>query len=192
MPTVEDVVGAERRIRRNCVRRCKRAHWQSGTARRNGHRTDRDTRTVRSRPIVLYSCVDSWLDGRHRNSRSRKNDAPVGIYRRQRFRRCLRNKSDGGWRLGPDGIWYHIERNQQMFSDLNRTVQKTSRSLDILYDHRDPMNRVTLGVSTGAVLVSASSAINYFFGFAFVLLESAVSIRATSRRNKRKRLGCSS
>jgi DNA sulfur modification protein DndB len=42
-----------------------------------------------------------------------------------------------------------IERNQQMFSDLNRTVQKTSRSLDILYDHRDPMNRVTLGVANG-------------------------------------------
>jgi DNA sulfur modification protein DndB len=43
-----------------------------------------------------------------------------------------------------------IERNQQMFSDLNRTVQKTSRSLDILYDHRDPMNRVTIAVSHGA------------------------------------------
>jgi len=41
----------------------------------------------------------------------------------------------------------NIERNQQMFSDLNRTVQKTSRSLDILYDHRDPMNRVTLAVA---------------------------------------------
>lgn len=41
-------------------------------------------------------------------------------------------------------------RDQQMFSDLNRTVQKTSRSLDILYDHRDPMNQVTLAVA-GAV-----------------------------------------
>jgi DNA sulfur modification protein DndB len=41
----------------------------------------------------------------------------------------------------------NIERNQQMFSDLNRTVQKTSRSLDILYDHRDPMNRVTMAVA---------------------------------------------
>ncbi len=40
-----------------------------------------------------------------------------------------------------------IERNQQMFSDLNRTVQKTSRSLDILYDHRDPMNRITQEVA---------------------------------------------
>ena len=34
-----------------------------------------------------------------------------------------------------------------MFSDLNRTVQKTSRSIDILYDHRDPLNQVTLGVT---------------------------------------------
>jgi DNA sulfur modification protein DndB len=41
----------------------------------------------------------------------------------------------------------NLERNQQIFSDLNRTVHKTSRSLDILYDHRDPMNRVTQGVA---------------------------------------------
>jgi DNA sulfur modification protein DndB len=41
----------------------------------------------------------------------------------------------------------NLERNQQMFSDLNRTVQKTSRSLDILYDHRDPLNLITLAVA---------------------------------------------
>lgn len=40
-----------------------------------------------------------------------------------------------------------IDRNQQVFSDLNRTVQKTSRSLDILYDHRDPMNTIAIAVS---------------------------------------------
>jgi DNA sulfur modification protein DndB len=40
-----------------------------------------------------------------------------------------------------------LRRNQQMFSDLNRTVQKTSRSLDILYDHRDPMNEITLNIA---------------------------------------------
>jgi len=45
-----------------------------------------------------------------------------------------------------------IERNQQMFSDLNRTVQKTSRSLDILYDHRDPMNRITQEVATAVAV----------------------------------------
>ena len=36
------------------------------------------------------------------------------------------------------------QRNQQIFSDLNRTVQKTSKSLDILYDSRLPINRITL------------------------------------------------
>jgi DNA sulfur modification protein DndB len=40
-----------------------------------------------------------------------------------------------------------LERNQQMFSDLNRTVQKTPRSLDILYDHRDPLNQITVSVA---------------------------------------------
>ena len=45
-----------------------------------------------------------------------------------------------------------IERNQQMFSDLNRTVQKTSRSLDILYDHRDPMNRITQEVASAVAV----------------------------------------
>jgi DNA sulfur modification protein DndB len=35
-------------------------------------------------------------------------------------------------------------RVQQMFSDLNRFVVKTSKSLDILYDKRDPMSFVTL------------------------------------------------
>lgn len=38
------------------------------------------------------------------------------------------------------------ERMQQMFSDLNRFVQKTSKSLDILYDKRDPYSRLTLEV----------------------------------------------
>lgn len=41
----------------------------------------------------------------------------------------------------------NLERNQQMFSDLNRTVQKTSRSLNILYDHRDPLNQLTMAVA---------------------------------------------
>lgn len=38
------------------------------------------------------------------------------------------------------------DRMQQMFSDLNRFVQKTSKSLDILYDKRDPLSRLTLDV----------------------------------------------
>ncbi|MCY3877039.1 MAG: DNA sulfur modification protein DndB [Rhodobacteraceae bacterium] len=38
------------------------------------------------------------------------------------------------------------DRMQQMFSDLNRFVVKTSKSLDILYDKRDPHSRLTLDV----------------------------------------------
>jgi DNA sulfur modification protein DndB len=37
-------------------------------------------------------------------------------------------------------------RVQQMFSDLNRFVVKTSKSLDILYDKRDPLSIATLDV----------------------------------------------
>jgi DNA sulfur modification protein DndB len=46
----------------------------------------------------------------------------------------------------------NIERSQQMFSDLNRTVQKTPRPLDIQYDRRDPMNRITQGVAEAVPL----------------------------------------
>ncbi len=38
------------------------------------------------------------------------------------------------------------ERVQQMFSDLNRFVAKTSKSLDILYDKRDLISRATLSI----------------------------------------------
>lgn len=36
-----------------------------------------------------------------------------------------------------------LEHAQQVFSDLNRTVQKTSRSLDILFDKRSVLNRIS-------------------------------------------------
>jgi DNA sulfur modification protein DndB len=39
------------------------------------------------------------------------------------------------------------ERLQQMFSDLNRFVQKTSKSLGTLYDHRDNLSTLTMEVS---------------------------------------------
>lgn len=39
------------------------------------------------------------------------------------------------------------DRVQQMFSDLNRYVQKTSKSLDILYDKRDELSKVTLAIA---------------------------------------------
>ena len=37
-----------------------------------------------------------------------------------------------------------LDRVQQMFSDLNRFVAKTSKSLDILCDKRDPISRIML------------------------------------------------
>lgn len=39
------------------------------------------------------------------------------------------------------------DRVQQMFSDLNRYVQKTSKSLDILYDKRDELSSITLAIA---------------------------------------------
>jgi DNA sulfur modification protein DndB len=42
--------------------------------------------------------------------------------------------------------WESTERVQQMFSDLNRFVQKTSKSLDILYDKRDELAAATLAL----------------------------------------------
>ena len=41
----------------------------------------------------------------------------------------------------------NLERLQQMFSDLNRFVQKTSKSLGMLYDHRDNRSALTMEVS---------------------------------------------
>lgn len=41
----------------------------------------------------------------------------------------------------------NMDRLQQMFSDLNRFAQKTSKSLDILYDHRDNMSKLSMEVS---------------------------------------------
>src|SRR6266581_5500048 len=41
----------------------------------------------------------------------------------------------------------NLERLQQMFSDLNRFVQKTSKSLGMLYAHRDNRSALTMEVS---------------------------------------------
>lgn len=59
---------------------------------------------------------------------------------------------ESGVPIGKDTIsvllfpWETTERVQQMFSDLNRFVQKTSKSLDILYDKRDDLAAVTLAM----------------------------------------------
>ena len=36
----------------------------------------------------------------------------------------------------------NVEHGQQLFSDLNRTAKKTTKSLDILFNHRDAVNKV--------------------------------------------------
>ncbi len=40
--------------------------------------------------------------------------------------------------------WEDLDRMQQMFSDLNRTARTTSKSLNILYNHRDLLSQITL------------------------------------------------
>lgn len=40
------------------------------------------------------------------------------------------------------------DRAQQMFSDLNRTATPTTKSLNILYDHRDRMSNITMALLT--------------------------------------------
>lgn len=42
-----------------------------------------------------------------------------------------------------------LDRVQQIFSDLNRTAKTTSKSLNILFDHRDLVSQVTLSVTEG-------------------------------------------
>lgn len=42
--------------------------------------------------------------------------------------------------------WEDLDRMQQMFSDLNRTARTTSKSLNILYNHRDLMSQIALAV----------------------------------------------
>jgi len=40
--------------------------------------------------------------------------------------------------------WENVARVQQMFTDLNRHVVKTSKSLDVLFDKRDPISIATM------------------------------------------------
>src|SRR3989475_1422849 len=41
----------------------------------------------------------------------------------------------------------NLDRLQQMFTDLNRYAHKTSKSLDVLYDHRDHLSALTMEVA---------------------------------------------
>lgn len=69
-----------------------------------------------------------------------------GQHRRAAIEEALRENAS----LGEETIsvvlfpWEDLDRMQQMFSDLNRTARKTSKSLDILYNHRDLMSQIVL------------------------------------------------
>lgn len=41
----------------------------------------------------------------------------------------------------------NLDRLQQMFTDLNRYAHKTSKSLDVLYDHRDHLSALTMEIA---------------------------------------------
>jgi DNA sulfur modification protein DndB len=71
-----------------------------------------------------------------------------GQHRRAAIEEALKENQN----LGDETIsivlfpWEDLDRMQQMFSDLNRTARTTSKSLNILYNHRDLMSQVTLVV----------------------------------------------
>lgn len=82
--------------------------------------------------LLKLPMAANWIvnDGQHR---------VAGIVEAIKQRPSLRNDTISVVLL-PDG---GLERSQQIFSDLNRTVVKTSKSIDILFDHRSPINRIT-------------------------------------------------
>ena len=71
-----------------------------------------------------------------------------GQHRRAAIEEALKENAS----LGEETIsvvlfpWEDLDRMQQMFSDLNRTARTTSKSLNILYNHRDLMSQVTLAL----------------------------------------------
>ena len=75
-----------------------------------------------------------------------------GQHRRAAIEEALKENPS----LGEDTIsvvlfpWEDLDRMQQMFSDLNRTARTTSKSLNILYNHRDLMSQATLTVTERA------------------------------------------
>jgi DNA sulfur modification protein DndB len=91
--------------------------------------------------ILKLPMEANWVvnDGQHR---------VAGIADAIKKRPELRNDNLSVVVLPDEGL----ERCQQIFSDLNRTVLKTSKSLDILFDHRSPINRITNAVVEATAL----------------------------------------
>jgi DNA sulfur modification protein DndB len=69
-----------------------------------------------------------------------------GQHRRAAIEEALKENPS----LGQESIsvvlfpWEDLDRVQQMFSDLNRTARTTSKSLNILYNHRDLLSQIAL------------------------------------------------
>ncbi len=78
-----------------------------------------------------------------------------GQHRRAAIERALRTDPTLGSQMISVVLFpaENLERNQQMFSDLNRTAQKTSRSLNIMYDHRDPLNEIATALESQVPLL---------------------------------------
>jgi DNA sulfur modification protein DndB len=79
-----------------------------------------------------------------------------GQHRRAAIERALRADSTIGRQTISVVLFpaENLERNQQMFSDLNRTAQKTSRSLNIMYDHRDSLNEIATALEAHVPVLS--------------------------------------
>ncbi len=72
-----------------------------------------------------------------------------GQHRRAAIEECIRINSD----LGDETISVvffldeGLKNSQQMFADLNRHAVRPTRSLSVLYDHRDELSKLTIDVS---------------------------------------------
>lgn len=91
--------------------------------------------------VLKLPMETEWIinDGQHR---------VAGIHEAIVLNPNLRNDSISVLVIADAGL----ERTQQVFSDLNRNVLKTSRSLDILFDHRSPINRIATYVADNVPL----------------------------------------
>lgn len=100
---------------------------------------------VKFEPLVAGSPYNAGKLIIPMNARFIIND---GQHRRAAIEAALREKPE----LGEETISVvffidlGLKRSQQMFADLNRHAVRPTRSLGILYDHRDPLSHLTRGL----------------------------------------------
>lgn len=102
-----------------------------------------------------YDCEPTFTplgDQTHIGSLEMPFEADLVINDGQHRRAAIEEALKENPKLGDDTIsvvlfpFEDLDRTQQMFSDLNRTARTTSKSLNILYNHRDLMSQVTLAL----------------------------------------------